>query len=232
MPRVHTKTKSRAGREYQCGRCGETIRPGEKYFSWSFRYGGTQVRCYRHPPRQSELTQSNMSAVYAAIEDATYQLPDVETIEDIMNIVQDDVANVVQEVADEYAEAADAMGAAGESGESRERAADLESWATELQSWEPDVDPTDADDARLEAEIRWVYEQLPPDVQEVRAPNGVEDIPVDPIERSKLMDELEMDREVFDAFMEETMAEWYATHGDPLEDAREQAESVLGDCPF
>src|SRR3954464_10047336 len=72
VPRVYTQKKSSRGAERRCGRygCGKVIEPGESYFQFSFRYGGTHYRCAEHRPRQSELTQSKMSAVYAAIEDA------------------------------------------------------------------------------------------------------------------------------------------------------------------
>lgn len=41
MPRVATRTKNKAGKPYDCDRCSEQIKPGEKYHEWSFRYGGT-----------------------------------------------------------------------------------------------------------------------------------------------------------------------------------------------
>ena len=81
MPRVTTRTKNRGGRDRHCGRCGEVIKPGEKYYTWAFRYGGSRFNCYRHHPRQSELTQSKMSGVYAAIESAQDAIAAAETVE-------------------------------------------------------------------------------------------------------------------------------------------------------
>src|SRR5436853_7182846 len=76
MPRVKRQKKSTRGTRV-CGAigCGKEIQPGEAYFTWSFRYGGRQVRCLEHPPKQSELTQSKMSTVYAAIEEIDNDMP-------------------------------------------------------------------------------------------------------------------------------------------------------------
>lgn len=147
MPRVITKTKNRAGRERQCGRCGRKIEPGDKYYTWSFRYGGTAYRCIEHRPRQSELTQSKMSTVYAAIEGATDDLPNADDPEAVAQLVQD-VAEAVREVADEYEEAAEPFGGAGENAE---RADELHGWADELECWEPATYGDDADSALDEA---------------------------------------------------------------------------------
>ncbi len=68
MPRVNTVQKAR--KPQRCGSCRKEIKPGEGYRHWSFRYGGKHVRCmdYACRPRQSDLTQSKMATVYAAIE--------------------------------------------------------------------------------------------------------------------------------------------------------------------
>src|SRR4051812_45919680 len=99
MPRVNTQTKSARGATRHCARCGAEIKPGERYYSWSFRYGGTRYNCGRHSPRPSELTQSLMSDVYAAQERASDSLLDAETIEDIKSFVEE-VADAAREVAE------------------------------------------------------------------------------------------------------------------------------------
>lgn len=149
MPRVNTQTKSNRGRTLHCGRCGATILPTETYFSWSFRYGGTRTNCHRHPPRSSELTQSKMAEVYAAIESAEDQLDGCTTIEDIKDQVTD-VASTVQEVAGEYRDAAEAFGGQGENAE---RADELDSWADELESFDPDEPPDPDDDEPAQASL-------------------------------------------------------------------------------
>jgi hypothetical protein len=136
VPRVYTQKKSSRGTERRCGRygCGKVIEPGERYFQFSFRYGGTHYRCAEHRPRQSELTQSKMSAVYAAIEDAEDNLGEAGTVEEVRGLVEA-VTEVVTEVAEEYREAAESFGGAGENAE---RADELESWASELEDFDPD----------------------------------------------------------------------------------------------
>lgn len=134
MPRVHAKTKSNRGRTRTCGRCGKTIEPGERYFTWSFRYGGAHFACSAHYPRASELTQSKMGQVYAALENAEDAVALATDLDDVEVAVQG-AAEGVREVADEYREAAEAMGAAG--AENEEKADSLEGFADELESWEP-----------------------------------------------------------------------------------------------
>lgn len=137
MPRVKEQKKSKRGTRI-CGRegCGIEIKPGETYYWWSFRYGGRQVRCSAHFPKQSELTQSKMSGVYASVESAVEQLETMDlTIEDITNLVHE-VGEAAQEVVGEYREAAENFGGAGENAE---RADELEGWAGELEGFEPDV---------------------------------------------------------------------------------------------
>lgn len=147
MPRVNSKKKGTAGKDYQCGRCGRKIEPGETYYSWDFRYGGTQRRCKDHYPRQSELTQSKMAGVYTALEDfedsvRALEAPaegDEDARNDLAQQVQDlanTAAEGVREVAEEYHEAAEAMGEAGS--EHEEKADSLDGTADELEQYEGD----------------------------------------------------------------------------------------------
>jgi hypothetical protein len=139
MPRVYTQKKNRAGSRRACGRCGKEIKPGEKYYSYSFRYGGTHYRCADHWPKRSELTQSKASEVFSAIEGCEAELDGgLDTIDDIRTAVES-VAEVARDVAAEYEEAAEYFG--GE-GENRERADMAEQFADECESFEPDeVEP-------------------------------------------------------------------------------------------
>lgn len=152
MPRVKSQVKSTAGKERHCGRCGKKIEPGESYFKFSFRYGGTHYRCSDHYPRQSELTQSKMSEVYAAIEAAEDSLPGVEALDDIRSEVEQ-VGEVARQVVDEYREADEAFGGQGAT-QSAEMADELEGWAEELESWEPDVEEAEVDEDEIEAKMR------------------------------------------------------------------------------
>jgi hypothetical protein len=70
MPRVTSVAKAQKS-PGKCGKCGAEIKAGEAYKWWAFRYGGKRVRCGSCPtPRASELTQSKMSGVFAAQENA------------------------------------------------------------------------------------------------------------------------------------------------------------------
>jgi hypothetical protein len=149
MPRVMTKTKNRAGADRACGKCGEPIRPGEKYRTWSFRYGGTYFRCNRAAcaPRASELTQSIIGEVYSAQEAFEDSVTAESTVAEIKEAVEA-VRDAAQEVADQYREAAEPFGGAGENGE---RADELEGWIGDLDGFYPDEEPDGVSEEAREA---------------------------------------------------------------------------------
>lgn len=139
MPKVLTKKKSTAGKEYICTKCGKRVEPGTMYHEWSFRFGGTYRQhegCGR--PKPSQLTRSKLSSVYAAVEGAEDDIQAAQEPDDIASVL-DSVAEEVETVKSEYEEAVEAMGAAGESGESQERVDALESFYDELQSAADDI---------------------------------------------------------------------------------------------
>jgi cell division septum initiation protein DivIVA len=172
MPRVIKKRANRgATKAKMCGATycrvdeaegGRYIQAGQTYYTWSFRYGGTY---YQHErcgfPRPSQLTQSKVSAIYAAVEAAEDELARL-TWEDAGKDAQEilgPVAETAREVAQEYRDAAESMGSAGE--EMEAKADNIESWADELESvtvddWE-EPDPGDKDAPSLEdAAAEWV----------------------------------------------------------------------------
>lgn len=113
MPRVNTKTKNKAGKPYNCARCSEPIKPGEKYHEWSFRYGGTHRQHEKHGhPRASQLTQSKMSGAYAAIEDAQDGIEAARKAGDASGVPEllRSCATEIESVRDEYQESFDNMG--------------------------------------------------------------------------------------------------------------------------
>jgi hypothetical protein len=168
MPRVILKrankgaTKQKHCAAVRCKLDSREVTAGQEYYTWSFRYGGTH---YQHKacgyPRGSQLTQSKMAAVYAAIEDAEDELAAL-TWEDAgkdPEEILEPVAEAAREVAQEYRDAAEAMGSAGE--EMEAKADDLESWAdsdleVSVDDWEePDEGDKDAPSVEDAAE-EWV----------------------------------------------------------------------------
>src|SRR5947199_8233502 len=109
-------TQKASGRtERKCGRaeCGKVIPKGEEYYIYSFRYGGKHFRCKDHYPRRSELTQSRMSDVYAAIEDFEDNFTNgADNLEEITSKVEE-VREAAEEVCEAYREAAEHFGGAG-----------------------------------------------------------------------------------------------------------------------
>jgi len=147
MPRVNTATKNKAGKEVQCGRCGKKIEPKEKYYHFKFRYGGKHYRCSAHFPRPSELTQSKMSGVYAAIEGAEDSIAEIRAGKAPLTDLSSDLestADEVESVRDEYQESLENMpeplqgGPTGE--EIQEKIDALETFAEELRSAASDIE--------------------------------------------------------------------------------------------
>lgn len=96
----------------RCCRCPEPIVKGEEYHQWAIKSqrGGTVYRQHTSHGhvRQSQLTHSKMSGVYAAIEGAEDALSSAETCEDVAEALRS-AASDVEGVRDEYQESLDNM---------------------------------------------------------------------------------------------------------------------------
>lgn len=212
MPRVIVKTKNRAGADRACGKCAAPILPGDKYRSWAFRFGGTYYRCSRPEcaPRPSDLTQSLMGDVYAAIENAQDSMATTECVTDVKALVEE-VTSAVEEVASAYREAAEAFGGAGENAE---RADELEGWQGDLESF----DPSEEDDEFDEESIGRDLAQEMFGVDDVSAADGEGD-PADRLE-------------AWLTRMQEARDEHADAASEALEGARDEAFVLLNGCPL
>lgn len=166
MPRVHAKTKSKRGIEYNCISCPEKIKAGEKYFEWTFRYGDARRQHASHGhPKQSQLTRSKMSSAYAAIEGAESDISDCVSAEDIAQCLRDcadEIENVRQEYQDGLDNMPDGLRDAAESGETGERMSALEEFGSDLQSAadeiESEAEPTEPNEGEEleETKAGWI----------------------------------------------------------------------------
>lgn len=142
MARIYTQ-KTR--KERTCGRCGQTISPGETYRQASPGFRSRPlIRCAKVECsfRQSELTASKMSGAYAALEDAEDALlGELQTVDEVRDVLQT-AADGLREVAEEYREASQSWGNGQGNDEWDMWADELDSAADELEGWEPD-DPED-----------------------------------------------------------------------------------------
>lgn len=134
----------------KCDKCGETIEPGTKRYTWAFRYGGTYNRheaC--GAPRPSELTQGMVGTLYAAQESVQDAMSfDGSTVDEFDSWKSDvasaltDAAEAAREQGGEYESAAEHFG--GE-GENAERAQACESWAESLEDAANSVEDIEVD---------------------------------------------------------------------------------------
>jgi hypothetical protein len=166
MARAHLKTKNKAGQPYNCCRCAGKIVAGEKYYEWKFRYGGQYRQHASHgSPKQSQLTQSKMSGVYAAVETAEDNIDQADCAADIAAALND-CASGVGDVRDEYQSGIDNMPEGLQQGsvaqESQEKidalqefCDNLESVASEIES-ESEPEETENDETLDEVKADWL----------------------------------------------------------------------------
>lgn len=238
MPRVRRQKASGRARRV-CGAlgCGRVIAKGEEYFTWSFRYGGRQVRCLDHPPRASDLTQSRMGEVYTAIENAQEQLAgDIESLADVKAAIEG-VADAAREVVEGYREAAEHFGGQGQNAE---RADELEGWVDELDGFEPDEpeEQFDEDQAQEEAEEEVATEMIDEmDLETVRS--SEKDDPLEGLDHKEIVQQYG-DESAFTARVEDRVQQlreaWMEEHGDDMteaiDNAKTEADDLLGQCPL
>ena len=109
MTRItHVKAARKA--QGECGSCRAKIGKGQGYYWLAFRFGGRRVRCEKPECRfkRSDTTQSKLSDVYAAQEEAEEALGkwDRKNHEALQETVTS-AGERVREVLDEYESAAD-----------------------------------------------------------------------------------------------------------------------------
>ena len=118
----------------KCGKCGAELPKGSAYRWAQGRYTSRKVRCMLPDCgfRDSDLTESKMSEVYAAQEALSDVLGGWDG-QELSEIADECVtaAEAIREVAQEYADAAEAMQGAGEA--MQEKADSLEQWASEIE---------------------------------------------------------------------------------------------------
>ncbi len=132
MPRVHHVKKARKD--------NPVCKRGESYYWASFKTGprSSMKRYWLTRPKQSQLTLSKMSGVYAADEAIDENISNDMSGEDISAALQD-VIEQVEAVRDEYQESFDNMSDAFPSGcptmeEIEEKVDTLDGWISELES--------------------------------------------------------------------------------------------------
>lgn len=147
MPRVITRNKTARGKAVSCSKCSKPIEAGQRYHKWTFRYGGSR---YQHSecgyPRQSQLTQSRMGDVYAAlesVEDMVASEPDTWTVDDIVQGLNE-AAETAREIGEEARSTADEHFGGG--GPHAERADEMEQIADDIESAASDVEQVEQPD--------------------------------------------------------------------------------------
>jgi hypothetical protein len=186
MPRVYTKTKSKRGKTYNCSGCGEPIKPGQSYYTWSRRFGyGRGVSYYRHTkcgfPRPTQLSSRKTAQIEEAVLDANQAIgswsptlkfepgddPVAEVTVEIehdygdVSAALEEVSGVARDVGQEYEDGADNMPeqlAYSPVAEAmREAKEACDDYADELERWQPDREEPEIPE-RIEHETSGEFE--------------------------------------------------------------------------
>lgn len=157
MPQVQERTKSNKGTA-TCNKCRKPIIAGEKYYKWAFRYGPKNTRhvaCGR--PRQSELTQSKMSGVYAAVEAAEDAIAIATEAADIASALTD-AAQGISDVKSEYEDSLSNMPDGLQQGDIgqqiQEKIDELDNFVSTLESAASDIESDEKDEE--EDDVDWL----------------------------------------------------------------------------
>jgi hypothetical protein len=217
---VEDRTQPKAN--LRCDSCGKDIEPGQSY-KWvqpkSGPYGGRKRNRHADCPtwRPSELTSSNVKSIlWSATEAFDDAIGGAETVQEIRDLVEE-VATAAQDAIDALTESADNMeeGFGHEtyqSTELRERAEEIEGWMDELSNWDADEDPDELDDLDIDADaIR----------AEVVAELG------DDADEDDITSEVDTRIADLETEHEEAQSEFEAA----IEQARESAQDLVGNCP-
>ena len=163
MPRVTSHKKNKVG-TFRCDKCSEPIIVGQEFYSWAFRYGGKHYQHTSHgAPTPSQLTQSKLSAVYAAAESAESAIASAESVDDLTAALSDCISEV-ETVRDEYQESIDAMPEnlqqGGPAQEMQEKIDALEEFISELESARDNLEEFEEEEPEDdEAHAKWEEDQ-------------------------------------------------------------------------
>lgn len=157
MARIHTIQRS--AKEHTCGRCATVLPKGSAYQKAAPGFRARDlIRCMSCGFRQSELTTSKLSEVYAAQEDLqanidSWDPTEAEDAGDLEAALQE-AAERARAVAEEYTDANDGWTQNGASDNEQfiEKAEAIDAWADELEAayFEDKPDPEDSEVEEIE----------------------------------------------------------------------------------
>jgi len=146
----------------ECGACGKVIEIGQPYKWAKGRYTAKKIRCEKCLFKPSDLTSSKMGTIYDAQEDAQKNIDGWDgedgSVDDLRSALEE-LASVVNEVAEEYRDSASSVNDVVQNNpmaeEWEEKADSLESWAGELEG----ASLEDYDEDNEQSKDDWVEEQ-------------------------------------------------------------------------
>lgn len=168
MARFTKHKKSSRGEAFRCCRCVEPISVGQEYYTWAFAFGATYYQHATHGiPKPSQLTQSKLSGVYAAIEAAEEDLSSAVSVEDLQ-IALASCKDAIEEVRDEYQEGLDNMpdGLRDAATETQEKIDALDDFASSLESCADNLEEFDEDEPEIDEQVIKDWEDSEPEVDD------------------------------------------------------------------
>ena len=140
MARVHT---AKAAKDYP----DHGIKKGDVYFYWQLYKSPKQIS--KTHPRPSQLTNSKLSAAYAAreaLEDGVSEAKDPQTLIDLLNDTAEAIRGVASEYEDAISNLPDSLQQGPNAEEWQEKADALESYASALEESATSIEQMDIDE--------------------------------------------------------------------------------------
>jgi hypothetical protein len=98
MPRLILKTKNRGGKKkYICEACGKEIVSGQKYYKWSFRYGGGPGGQTQEKIDNLESFKDSLESAASDIESEEFDESEESEKEDWLNELRSRAEEALQE---------------------------------------------------------------------------------------------------------------------------------------
>ena len=156
MAKVHFVKKSR--KEYVDNLTGETIKAGESYYWWAFRYQPKQIS--KTPPKSSRLTQSEFLQAVYRIQEEIDVLTAADTIIDQLDNIKNEIKSLKEETEDKIGNIPDNLQRGSTTKLLQSRVDSLQGWFDKFDNIDTEIDK---ELSKEEKEKR--YQEILEDVQ-------------------------------------------------------------------
>lgn len=143
----------KARKEYQCGKCGNKIHPGEYYYKLEALYQRTRYRCENCKPERSELTESEYYSWLWDLQDHLEERYDLRS-EECKDELYSELENMRDELQDKWDNIPESLQYSPNAEMIQERIDSLDDAMNELDNLEyPEKDEESEDESEYEDQL-------------------------------------------------------------------------------